>query len=923
MKALTNLLLPVFLLLCIACTNDKRIYRIGVSQCSEDNWRETLNNELKLEASLYDNIELSIHSVKDDSQKQIEKIEQFIEDRVDLLIVSPNESEALTPVISKAYDSGIPVILIDRRTSNDKYTAFLGGDNRQIGSQAANYASLSLNDGGKIFLVRGTFGSTADAERYDGFVSSLPEGMKIAGEIFCNFQQNTAFHYTLDLLYKGELGPEIDVIFAFNDAMALGVSKAYSEYRNSTKSEIQSPFILGVDALHGPDSGQQAIIDGLINASFVYPTGGAQAIELARRILLNIPYERENFLSTTAVDNKNVMILQLQTSQIMEQQKKLEELNSINSIREKKLHVFRRLSASLVIAILVCMMLLVIFFKLYSQTKKLSDKLASQNDMITKQVVELEFQKKQLTDISQKLEETMQAKLSFFTNISHEFKTPLSLISWPVSDILSSDKLEKESRSLLEIVYRNTSKLERLIVELLDFRSYEAGKVAFGYALGDLSDFLRNILKMFEDIVKRRSLTFEFDDNGKDYHIPFDPKKIEKIFTNLMSNAFNHVDKQGTIRVCLNRNESHLFLSVYNSGSFIPEEQREKIFRSFYTLDVNQKGTGIGLALVCSIVDQFNGTITVDSIEDFGTTFSISLPLLTDISTEYTLEENYVPVFAKTKLDTMVEEAMTEDFIFDERGANKQVVLVIEDNIDMRQYIKTILSTDYNVLLAVNGEVGIAKAIKYKPAIIISDILMPIKDGYEVCNTLKSNKVTENIPIILLTACSFDDQRAKGYECGADAYILKPFNVKVLKTRISKLLDRSRAVSAAIKGEWLIGSDPDKTSRESYELLDKIRQYVDDHLDDEIKIESLSAYLGMSKSKFYRELKEVTEYSPIDLTNMIKLKKAIDLMTYQDKNISQAAFSSGFTSPSYFSRLFQKYYHETPRDYIRRTTSIK
>lgn len=265
----------------------------------------------------------------------------------------------------------------------------------------------------------------------------------------------------------------------------------------------------------------------------------------------------------------------------------------------------------------------------------------------------------------------------------------------------------------------------------------------------------------------------------------------------------------------------------------------------------------------------------------------------------------------------MVEE-IDEDYLLSANISEKPIILIIEDNFDMRTYIKSILSNEYNILLATDGEKGIEKARTFKPALIISDILMPQKDGYEVCKTLKSSKATDYIPIILLTACSFDDQRAKGYECGADAYIQKPFNVNVLKTRISKLLERNKAISAAIKGDWLIGFDADRSDSSSVTLLEKIRAYVEENINDEINLDELSVYLGMSKSKLYRELKAVTEYSPIDLANMIKLKKAIDLIIYKNYNISQAAFNSGFSSSAYFSRLFKKFYHETPSDYVNR-----
>jgi CheY-like chemotaxis protein len=473
----------------------------------------------------------------------------------------------------------------------------------------------------------------------------------------------------------------------------------------------------------------------------------------------------------------------------------------------------------------------------------------------------------------------------------------------------------------LDILKRNSSKLERLITELLDFRTYENSKMVVNYSMGDMDKFLQEILKMFSDVIRRRNLKFSYEADDAGYEIPFDPIKFEKVFTNLLSNAFNHVDKEGTIRIRLfstwSGADRTVNLSVFNSGSYIPPENMEKIFQRFYTLDAQQKGTGIGLALVTSITDALGGTIKVDSKEDEGTEFTLQLPVEKGLRTDARVDKSYVPEFAKLKLATMGEEDVDAGILDEMAQSDKKRVLVIEDNMDMRYYIRNILSSEYNVIMAKDGTVGLSKAQRFLPDIILCDIMMPGLDGYEVCSALRSAPATKNIPIILLTACSLDEQKAMGYESGADAFMQKPFNVTTLKVRMRKLLEKSESITAEIQGDWLVGKDAGTVSSESASMLNKFREYVESHLLDDISLDDLAGALGYSKSKLYRELKEVTEYTPIDLVNLVRLHKAVELMTAERQNITEAAFNSGFSSPSYFSRTFLKYYHMRPKDYLK------
>lgn len=917
-------MLTVFYVLSLlACSRKPEVFTIGVSQCSVDAWREAANNEIGQEALFYNNLNLVFKSVRDDSQQQIADIEQFIEDGVDLLIISPNESSALSPVVEKAYDAGIPVVLYDRKVDSDKYTAFIGGDNRQIGSIAGSY-TLSIIDGRKrIALIRGTRGSTADTERYEGFVSVLDQqkisGAAIAVEAYANFTREDARKAMGEILSKTREEDPYDLVFAFNDEMAAGVYDAYVE------AGMKKPFIMGIDALLAADGSGTIpyILDGMIDASFIYPTGGNAVISLAHRILMGEPFERENILSTEMVNRTNVRVYQTQVNQLAEKQRRAEELNTrIQAYNQRYERQQQLMYIILAFVVILGMVLILLAFTMRTRNR-LVIRLNEQNAQILKQVESLEAQKKQLIDLSEQLEETTQAKLNFFTNISHEFKTPLSLISGPIDDLIANKQMPANAEVPLDILKRNSSKLTRLITELLDFRTLESGNLAVNYSMGNLDTFLREILKMFADVIRRRNLHFEYEVDDSGYEIPFDPIKMEKVFTNLLSNAFNHVDKEGTIRIRLSstpiESGRDINLSVFNSGSYIPPENIEKIFQRFYTLDAEQKGTGIGLALVTSLVDALGGVIQVDSEQATGTTFTVKIPLEKDLLTDARFNtKTYVPEFAKLKLATMGEEDVASG-ILDEmaREEGKPTVLVIEDNVDMRYYIRTILSSDYHVLLAKDGNIGTSKAFKLLPDIVLCDIMMPDMDGYEVCRQLKGNPSTKDIPIILLTACSLDEQRARGYESGAEAFMQKPFNVTTLKVRMRQLLQRKEQISSEIQGDWLIGRKAGTLSSAAATMLNRFREYVEEHIMENISLDEIAQHLGYSKSKLYRELKDVTEYSPIDLVNLVRLHKAVDLMTREQQNITEAAFNTGFSSPSYFSRTFLKYYYMRPKDYIK------
>ena len=892
---------------CLACQRERNPrYVIGVSQCSEDLWRQTMNEELKREVALYQaDAEVLIRSVKDDTPKQIADIEWFIEQKVDVLVVSPNESEACTPVIEKAYQQGIPVILVDRKIATESYTAYVGANNYQIGKEAGLYAIGVLKGKGNIAEVRGTKGSTSDAERHKGFVDALknaPE-VQIVAETWGNFLQADAKTQMQQLFQEY---PHIDLVFAMNDPMAAGTHEAAMQFNGKI------PFIIGVDALQ--QVGIQNIENNVQDASFIYPTGGEKVIELAMKILHKQPFERENILNTTVVDKSNVRILQLQTEQIAEKQAKIENINnqlSESLIQHTNQRMLLYLSITAIVLITVFLLMAIRAYRAKSKTNS-----------------ELKRQKEQLEIVSKQLEEATQAKLLFFTNISHEFKTPLSLILGPVQTLLAHNSLPKEEQDLLFLIKKNSNRLLHLISEVIEFRSYENNKMQMYFTKGNLKSFLNELNSFFTDRIKQKKLNFQFVAEDTSFEMAFDKEKVEKIYFNLLSNALKFTPQEGSINVSLTKEDLPLPLSkgevavlrVFNNGSYIPKDKQNEVFEHFYKINPDSEGSGIGLALVQALVASHNGTISVESTEGEGTTFVIRLPFSQEqVSAKAVYDSNYI----ETHLDLLPSLPASVEKLklptASPSAPEKPTVLIVEDNEDMRQFIRYILSDSYNLIEAENGEEGFEVAKKHLPDVVISDVMMPKTDGFDLCQLLKTNVATNHIPVILLTAYALDEQKQVGFESGADAYISKPFNVKLLKTRVRKLIENRKKIRESFSNFLLNETKQETLGKVEQQFITDFTQYVENSIaNPELNIDEIADALGLSRSNLYRKIKSLTDYSPNELIRTIRVKYAKQLLNSKAKSISEVAYEVGFSSPSYFAKCFKDFYNESPTEYLER-----
>ena len=912
MKNRVFLLLFSCLLAAASCGKgqDEACYRIVLSSPS-GTWHQEAARALEREIYVHREVDLTVQYARS-LEDQIDYLQGLKPDAVDLVIVSPFLDVELTPSVERLYDLGVPVILYDRKVDSEKYTAFVAADNYLIGRQMGDYAKSLLTDGGRILLVRGNPSTTPDEERYDGFCASMQEAVysrkyDIVAECQGNYNTGRSRATVLEALQAMPRGSRVDAVVAFNDDMALGARQAF----DSLRFQKPLPYILGVNALPGPDGGIEMVDKGTITASFFYPHGARELLDVALQILRGAPYERNVALNTTYVDKTNVKAVQLQREQIEQQLEQVEELNRVLSESLER-YTGQKTLMMLVVTVLVLILGIAAILMVLYRTSVKSRKRLDENN-------------RDLRRLTRELEDANQAKLQFFTNISHEFKTPLSLILNPLETMLEKPNLPAEERESLTMMQRNAGRLQALINEILDFRQYEEGKMKVNPTPVDLEAFLREINGLFADIIRMKQVKFTFETMAVSYHMLLDRGMVEKIYFNLLSNAFKFVREAGEVRVrmrpTLQGGRRMVEVSVFNSDSYIPESELKDIFQRFYKIDSSDdsSGTGIGLALAAALSDALEGDIHASSEEGIGTTFTFRLPFK---SAELPAGESAGHATSSYAKDKLWQVSLPEkDFsMLDETDDGlRPRVLVIDDNADMRRYLKSILKEEYFVYVAEDGREGIQRAIQILPRVIICDILMPGVDGYEVCKVLKEDARTSAIPIVLLSACSMDEQIAQGFESGADAYIRKPFGAQVLKVRIRNLIEKVDTIRKTTGNDWLIGSDKAINSIQEA-FLTRIKKYIEQHLTEEISIPDLIQDTCVSKSKFYRDLREITDYSPTDMINLIRIKRALNLIISGGRNISEAALESGFSSTAYFSRVFLKYYKETPGSWVKRNT---
>ena len=866
-----------FTLLFSACSdNNTKKYVIGVSQCSEDIWRDKLNNELVMSTYQHDNVTLKFASANDNDRLQKQQIEQFIKEGVNLLIVSPNQIHTISSVIDKAYDAGIPVILFDRKTDSKKYTAFIGADNYEAGYEIGYFIGQQLDGKGNIAEICGLQASSPAIERNRGFMDALKDysGIKVIARKHGDWVKESGV-MAMDSVLSQTKEP-IQYVFAQNDRMALGALQSIKKHK------VKGIRIVGIDALPVPGGGMENVRDGNLEASYIYPTRGDSVMQLALNILEKKPYKRDNYLKGALVTKANANVLLMQNE---EMNKQTARLNALHGKVDTYLVQYNHQKMYIVLFSIILLLLIGIMVYIY-------------RTILMKRRIE---------------EDANKAKLQFFTNISHELRTPLTLIADPVNYIIHDDNLNSQQRSMLQIVQRNVLVLTQLVSEILDFRKVQNGKMELRLSDFNLSESMKQWIMLFSASAQKKHIAISM--NAPDaVMLRADQDKIERICYNLLSNALKYTSEGGEITLTAKEENGRVMISVADNGCGISSDELPYIFDRFYQAKNAGRGTGIGLAIVKAFTELHHGEISATSVEGKGSTFTINIPVrqkgeVTNQSTEK-IEQLVEPSSAQE----VSNQARHIDELIQPYQTDKPEVLIIDDNIDIRTYLRSVLSEKYNVSEAADGKAGLELARKIVPDIVLSDIMMPVMDGLAFCQQLKTDKAISHIPVILLTARSLDEQRAEGYEHGADAYLSKPFSLRLLFSRIDNLIQSRKKLSKLFSNSdendafEKLSNETDKT------FAAQLRKIIQDNLsDNEFNVERIGDEIGLSRVQLYRKVKALTGYSPVEMLRKARLTRARHLLRTTEKTVSEVAYAVGFSTPSYFSKCYKDEFGESPK----------
>ncbi|TGD79085.1 helix-turn-helix domain-containing protein [Hymenobacter wooponensis] len=906
------------------CSNKEKtpVYRIGFSQCSMSGpWRKAMLTGMERELSFHPEVELHMLDAHDDSQKQQEQIRELVQEGVDLLIVSPYESEPVTPAVEEAYRRGIPVILLDRRTASEQYTAYVGGDNVEVGQTAARYIARLLKQRGNILEILGTPGSSATSERHQGFVQGLSAfpGLHVVAQVTGDWTVRTL---KPELTKALQAHPEVTMIFSHNDGMGHGAYEVCQELGLTKQVRI-----IGVDGLPGADEGLDLVQKNMLHASILYSPGGEEAIRTALKVLKKAPFNKENILGTIVIDSTNVLTLQQQNDKVISQQQDIERQQGL-------LHRLQQTYASqqvvlnwLLVTLLGAVALGAAAWRSARKNRQINHLLALQNaenDKINRQLVhqneEILQQRNQLELMAEQARADTEAKLRFFTNFSHELRTPLTLILGPVEELLtSSPDLTAPQRQDLALVRRNTQRLLQLVNQLLDFRKIEVGKMEVRATESNLVAFVREIVDAFEKPARLRGVDLRFQVAQPVLMAWFDGNILDKVFFNLLSNALKFTPDQGRITISLQPADEgrSVRVSVADTGYGISPQDQGHIFEWFYQGEQGAvaKGSGMGLALAQGLVKLHQGQLTFSSQSGQGSTFVVTLPrelpeaLHSHSSTaplQLSLDE---PEPIASGLGQQVGETTPET-------ASETLVLVIEDNSEVNDFLTRKLRTDFRVQSASDGHTGFRMATELIPDLIVCDVMMPGLSGLEVVTQLRADWRTSHIPVVLLTARTAPEQQVEGVQAGADLYLTKPFNPTFLLESIRTLLANRARQREHFRRELSIDTATVATTNPDQKFLADLTAIVEANLTrSDLSVEDIARSLGISRMQLYRKVKAVLGTGVTDFVQNLRLTKARELLLDETLTIAEVAYELGFSSPSYFSASFKAHYQLAPSEF--------
>ena len=891
------LFLIFFLSVVLSCSNGKKTYVIGVSQCSEDSWRKKLNNELHDATYLHDNVVLRVVSADDDDKQQMRQINAFMDEGVDLLIVSPNQMNTVTPAIDRAYDRGIPVVLFDRKTDSGKYTAFVGADNEKIGRTIGEYIATRLGGKGTVVEIRGLEGSSPAIERHNGFVAAISKhpGIQLLASESGNWLQQSGDSVAARMFANGIVP---DYVFGQNDRMAHGAWQAARRLGLEKRM-----LFVGIDALPGKGGGIELVRDGVLDASYIYPTRGDIVMQQALNILEGRPYGRDYYMKAALVTKDNAETMLMQAEEMSHISGRLEKLHG-------RVDFFFTQYSHQKVYFLLCIIILLLVILAFAAFYR-------------------------MVMVRRRMErEAAEAKMAFFTDMSHDLRTPLTLIADPVERILDDENLTGRQKHMLGIVRRNAALLLKLVGEILDLRKIHAGKMELTLTEFNLADAVRLWTDDFKPLAASREVRIEVVADG-DLAVRADYYKVERICYNLISNALKYNRKGGSVTVEAVRHGGNVEITVADTGVGMPKDVISRVFDKFYRVGGGGSGTGVGLAVVKAFAELHGGRVSVKSAEGEGSEFKVVLPLMAKKpnthpnppegresempSREWLNDVEHKSVYTEQGMSSPLPSgglgwvSGADGVVSEPDGAAvaRPLILVVDDNVDVREYVAGLLGSEYDVRQAADGREGLDAALKTVPDLIVCDVMMPVMDGLEMCRRVKAETATSHVPVILLTSNAQENQRAEGYDCGADAYITKPFSSKVLLSRVRNLLENRKR----LKYVYASGADDearDAADPDSRFMADFGRVVRERMSDSSLSVETISSALGLSRVQMYRKVKQLTGQSPVEIIRVTRLKKAERLLKTTKMTVSEISYDVGFSSPSYFSKCFKDYFGVQP-----------
>ena len=881
------LLVWLTLIVLCGCTSSGKQKRhvIGLSQCMlDDAWREAMINDMRIEASNYDDVEIIIKDAQNNNETQIQQIRDLIRQKVDVLIISPYQSEPITAVAEEAYRAGIPTIITDRKVNTDQYTSFVGANNYEIGLAAGNYAAHYLPPNAIILEIWGLTQTSPAQERHKGFVDALREGEDLS---FRKIEGQWLVDTARMELRKLEHPEQIDFVYAHNDMMAIAAREYFMAWDSIRGRDLR---IIGVDAVAG--AGLEAVEDGRINASFLYPTGGEQVIRTAMRIIQGEPVDKFIPLRTAPVDYQSARTLLLQADQLQKYKQRIEAQRSrIDGLSDR--FYFLRNSLGVISLLMIGFIALSIYaFYINRKMRQANRKLISLNA---------------------EMKEVTAQKLQFFTNVSHEVRTPLTLILAPLDRLIVSLR-ESPYASDLGLIQKNANRLLRVINQILDFRKVEGKQEKLAVREIDLVPFVGEIKSYFDSMASVRAISYTITSSMKQCTLWIDPDLLEKVLVNLLSNAFKFTPEGGSVRIELTEEGDRVFIRVIDTGSGIQPGNLPHLFDRFYTED-RSMGTGIGLHLVKEYIHMHGGEIRVESEPGQRTTFTVCLRKGKAHFEDSDLMETSVShqAYEASRLDdSETKEMLSKTYPY--------TILITEDDDEVCGFLERELSLHFKIRTAANGKDALRVLEEEEISLVVSDVMMPEMNGFELCRTIKSQLPFSHIPVILLTALTDERQRIFGITGGADDYIQKPFHTDYVKIKIIHLLQERRKLRERLleklRDNKLLLSEPEKVESVDDAFLRKFAEQIEAvYADPEYNVEKLSETLGLSRGHLHRKIKELTGTAPVEFLRTYRLNKATQLLRQNAYTVSEVAYRTGFSSPAYFSKCFKAVYGVTPTEY--------